>query len=190
MNERRLAGLRGLERTSGAEVVLIQEADTEDHLVAGHPLHPAFPYLSAVHQADHQQTYVMHFHGGGYSDKAATGSWTDAFDRLAYSGLLGAGYPEIGRHGVAVLGGRHVEGEVPAARPELVALPMAPGPPPSLARQWRVHLQAAHGTQRWYDEQWRRLDALLPALERNPARYPKERGGHVYDGEVSDHPVP
>jgi hypothetical protein len=192
MNERRLAGLRSLERTSGVEVVLIQEADIEDHLVAGHPLHPAFPYLSAVHQADHLRTYVMHFHGGGYSDiKAATGSWTAAFDRLAYSGLVGAGYPEIGRHGVAVLGVDTSKGRYQ----------------PLDLRWWHYRwLQVRHRlllgncayifrprmafTQRWYEEQWRRLDALLPALERNPARYPLERGGHVYDGEVSDYPVP
>ena len=32
------------------------------------PLHPAYNYLSSVHKADYLRCYLMHHHGGAYSD--------------------------------------------------------------------------------------------------------------------------
>lgn len=47
----------------------------------GAPFHPAYPYLSAVHRSDYLRAYLMHFHGGGYTDVKSymLGSWSKAF---------------------------------------------------------------------------------------------------------------
>lgn len=44
--------------------------------VPGSPFHPAYPYLSAVHKADYLRAYVMHHHGGGYTDIKTPYGWT------------------------------------------------------------------------------------------------------------------
>ena len=63
-------------------VVLITPASLQEWLVPGHPLHPAYKYLSLVHRSDYLRAYLMHHHGGGYIDlKAPIGSWEAAFDR-------------------------------------------------------------------------------------------------------------
>lgn len=48
------------------------------------PFHPAYPYLSAVHRSDYLRCYLMHFHGGGYTDIKSywVGSWLSAFREL------------------------------------------------------------------------------------------------------------
>ena len=52
-------------------------------ILPDHPLHPAFPYLSLVHQADYMRTYMMRYYGGGYSDiKHVHFDYQPYFDRL------------------------------------------------------------------------------------------------------------
>jgi hypothetical protein len=62
-------------------VVLITPATLPMYVRPDMPLHPAYPYLSAVHKADYLRCYLMHVHGGGYSDiKTPYGwPWYDAF---------------------------------------------------------------------------------------------------------------
>jgi hypothetical protein len=50
----------------------------------GAPFHPAYPYLSAVHRADYLRAYLIHFHGGGYTDVKSymPGSWVNAFREM------------------------------------------------------------------------------------------------------------
>ena len=45
-------------------------------------------------------------------------------------------------------------------------------------------------TQEWHDEVVKRLDALLPQLQKHPATTPKEKPGDIINGEPSKYPVP
>jgi hypothetical protein len=189
MSANRAAGVASLSRT-GVEVVLVTEADMGAWILPGHPVHPGWPLLTPIQQADYLRCYLLHHHGGGYTDiKPVTASWEPSFDQLEHHRWLGVGYPEIGRHGVAQLGLDVARGRYQ----------------PFDGRWWHYRwLQLNHRrllgngafifrprsafTSRWYDELHRRMDALLPELRRHPARHPKERAGQVYDGEVSQYP--
>lgn len=70
-------------RNPHSEVTLVTADTLADYVVAGDPLHPAFEYLSAVHQSDYLRGYFMHHHGGGYSDiKEPFADWSPAFTRI------------------------------------------------------------------------------------------------------------
>ncbi|HSO70891.1 MAG TPA: hypothetical protein VLQ67_14805 [Arachnia sp.] len=78
-------------------VVLITEATVGEFLLPEHPLHPAFNKLAATHRSDHLRAYLMHFHGGGYTDlKPPRATWDGVFRRLEEDRtILVAGYREI-----------------------------------------------------------------------------------------------
>lgn len=100
-------------------VELITPDNLQQYVVPGHPLHPAYEYLHPSHRSDYMRCYLMHFHGGGYSDiKFITkdNNWAEALDMLdadprvdvvgayeAYPGSGNAGYgrPSIARHLIA-----------------------------------------------------------------------------------------
>jgi mannosyltransferase OCH1-like enzyme len=82
MTEQRVKRFRELVAAAHPCKVLLYTPSTIPSLqVPGSPFHPAYPYLSAVHRADYLRAYVMHHHGGGYSDiKTPYGwPWYDAF---------------------------------------------------------------------------------------------------------------
>lgn len=189
----RAHGLESLRSVSGVPIEFVTEDTLSRWILPGAPLHPTFPMLSAVHKADHLRTYLMHHHGGGYADiKPTTGSWIPAFEAVERDGLLGAGYPEVGRHSIARLG-------LELSR----RLQLQPFKWDWWRYRWlqlNVHRligncayifrPRSHFTAGWLCEQTRRLDRLQPLLEAEPARHPKERGGRIYDGRVSRYPVP
>lgn len=194
MNANRRRGLASLQSESGVPVELVTESNLEDWTVPGHPIPTAFLNLTPVHRSDYLRAYLMHHHGGGYADvKWTSGSWIAAFDAFDTDPrLLAAGYREVGRHGVAEFGLR-LRGHW--------------GLQPLVADWWRYRwLQLNHRsliglcafimrpqtvlTAAWMAAVDGRLDALAPALARDPARVPKERPGMVYDGVVSRYPVP
>lgn len=139
------------------EVVLVTPETLGDWVVAEHPLHPAYEDLALIHRSDYLRTYLMHHHGGGYSDvKAAQHAWAPAFDALdddPEAWLLG--YPEVSYRVVA------------------------PAPPP-VRRQLQIHHARLLGngayivrpgtpfTAAWLTEAERRLDAWARDLARNP----------------------
>lgn len=82
MTEQRLLRYKELLQAASPCVVKLYTKDTIPSLqLPSNPFHPAYPYLSAVHKADYLRAYVMHFHGGGYTDiKTPYGwSWYSAF---------------------------------------------------------------------------------------------------------------
>lgn len=98
MPPKRRRSLEELERRNPrSSVVLVTEENLDDFLVPGHPLHPVFPRMAATHRSDHIRTYLVHFHGGGYSDlKAPRASWDGAFDQMnSERSILVTGYREI-----------------------------------------------------------------------------------------------
>ena len=64
--ERALQSIR--EANRGLRVTLVTPSNLEEHLIDSHPLHEAFPHLSAIHKSDYLRAYFMHHHGGAYSD--------------------------------------------------------------------------------------------------------------------------
>ena len=82
MNENRQARYRELvEAAKPCKVLLLTKQTIPAYVLPDAPLHPAYPYLSAVHKADYFRCYLMHFHGGAYTDvKTPYGwPWYDAF---------------------------------------------------------------------------------------------------------------
>ena len=169
-NRRRaMAELRRLNEPE-VEVVLVSPDNLDEWVVKHHPMHPSYHDLSLIHRSDYLRAYLMHHHGGGYSDvKAAYRGWAPSFD-------------EINRNDRAWLLGY----------PEPSYRTVAPAPKP-LLRQLRIHHARLIGngayivksrsplTAAWLAEAERRLDTWSDAL----ARYP----GDVHSGPAG-YPVP
>jgi hypothetical protein len=181
-------------RNSNCNVVLIDSVNIFSY-IKKNEIHPAYWNLNLAHRADYLRCYFMRHFGGGYCDiKAINHSWLPHFEELGRQDDLWAiGYQEIGRHGVANLYDSACllqRGGFQRARAWL---------------EWRwmqLHYKEMIGlgafifkpknplVDEWWEELNVRLDWLLPELRLHPAKYPKERLGHVYGGNVSTYPVP
>lgn len=78
---------RGLERirqvNPDVRIDLVTADNVSDFVVSGHPLHPAYEYLSYTHRSDYLRAYLLHHHGGAYGDiKPMYDSWSRHFDTL------------------------------------------------------------------------------------------------------------
>lgn len=159
MSANRVRAMREIRRVSQpeVEVVLVDPGTLLDWVVPGHPLHPAYRDLSLIHRSDYLRTYLMHHHGGGYSDvKAASASWVTAFNALNED-------PDIW-----LLGYREVSYRVVAPAPKV------------LHRRLRVHHARLLGncayiarprtpfTAAWLAETERRLDGWQDSLAVSP----------------------
>ncbi|MHA6508230.1 glycosyltransferase family 32 protein [Tessaracoccus sp. Y1736] len=81
LSANRLASLDLMRARLDLPVHLVTPADLGEWVVEGHPLHPAYEYLSLVHRSDYLRAYFLHFHGGAYLDiKQPLGSWLQAFE--------------------------------------------------------------------------------------------------------------
>jgi hypothetical protein len=97
MSPDRLAAYRSFARVNPElEHILVTRENVSGFIVAGHPLHPSFDHLSDVHKSDYLRCYLLHFHGGAYTDvKAPTSPWRDVFDRVdSDPDAWLVGYPE------------------------------------------------------------------------------------------------
>lgn len=72
MNESRSKSFKVFLANVGVTVCLVSKENVADFVQEAHPLHPAFHYLSAVHQSDYVRAYLFHFYGGGWHDIKAT----------------------------------------------------------------------------------------------------------------------
>lgn len=189
----RADSLRSME-ASGLSATLI----TLENLFSYLPekdLHPSFWSLNLAHRSDYLRAFFMHTYGGGYSDiKPTTSTWISIFDKVKRSpALFGAGYREIHRHGVANV---HQSAQLLEYSRKNLILQWV---------RWRwlqVNYRQIIGncafifkpgtqiTTLWWDEVNRRMDSMAPLLRRFPATEPKERMKTVYDGKVSNYPVP
>lgn len=138
-------------------------------VVDGHPLHPAYEFLSAVHRSDYLRAYVSHHRGGGYSDiKPSGASWESAFEQFSDPQVWFVGYPEVDSDICANLGGRLVSDlqrhfASLCGNGAFVVRPRTPL------------------TAEWLAEVHRRLDYHLADLQRHPATDPY--------GTNADYPV-
>lgn len=157
MSARRTENLASLRRTlAPIPVELVTPENLHEWMVPGHPLHPAYPLLSLVHRSDYLRAYLLHHHGGGYSDiKSPSDPWDRAFAACAEPGAWFVGYPERSTGWVAQL-------------------------PRELGRDLRRHYRIVPGgsafiarpgttlTAEWLAEVERRLDYALPLLQQHP----------------------
>lgn len=155
--EARQRGLDALQDTQhGIEVVLVTPESMHEWIVPGHDLHPAYQNLSLVHRSDYLRAYLLHHHGGGYSDvKAPNHHWGPAFEQLAHDDLWLIGYPERSTQWVAQLPrqlGRDLKRNYR----------IVPGGGSFVARADSTF------TREWMAELERRLDYLGPLIEQHP----------------------
>lgn len=172
MSSNRVRAMDEIRRLNQADVdvVLVTPENLREWVVPEHPLHRSYDNLALIHRADYLRAYLMHHHGGGYSDvKAARHTWLPAFEGLnSDQGAWLLGYRELSY--------RHV----------------APAPP-RLRRRLVVHHARLLGngayivkprtpfTTAWLKEAERRLDTWADALVDSP--------GDVFSGP-DGYPVP
>lgn len=94
----RLESLDQMRERIGVPVLLVTPDNLADVLAPHQPLHPSYEHLSYVHRSDYLRIYVMHHHGGGYSDiKVPSADWTSIFELMdSDASIWEAGYPENG----------------------------------------------------------------------------------------------
>lgn len=178
MSAQRRAAFESLRRNAGVENAHVTRATLDRWVDPAQPLHPTFWQLSAVHQSDYLRCYLLHVHGGGYSDiKPTSRRWGPFFDAVEASDGFGAGYTEIGPHGVAPVGGA-LGRRLTASFAQLIGC---------CAMVFRPRTVF---TTRWFHRLTEVLDAKAPALRRSPARHPFDRRGVRYaDGTLSRYPI-
>jgi len=84
----------------------ITRATLHRWILKSEPLHPAFEYLSPVHQSDYLRCYLLHFHGAvTLTSSRRTGHGSRTSLLLCARPASVRVYTEIGPHGVSPVGG-------------------------------------------------------------------------------------
>jgi hypothetical protein len=137
----------------------------------------------------------MHHIGGGYSDiKGINHSWIGSFDKLNSNvNILAMGYQEVGRWGI----GNIYKSSVLLKQTHIKRLYYW------LKYRWfQLNYKKIIGngafickpktsfTTQWWDTINSRLDSLYADLLKNPAKYPKDYKGNMFEGKVSTYAVP
>lgn len=153
----RTKGLEAIRRIQhDFEITLVTPENIDNWIIPEHPLHSAYPNLSLVHRSDYLRAYLLHHHGGGYSDiKAPCCYWGSAFAQASADNTWLLGYPERSTQWVAQL-------------------------PRKLGRDLKRNYRTIPGgsayvvradstfTREWMAEVERRLDYFAPLLEQHP----------------------
>lgn len=166
MSDARRAGVESIMRTNpDLDVRLVTPDNLDEHVVPGHPLHPAYEHLSLVHRSDYLRCYFMHHVGGGYTDvKRPREPWSPVWSAFADPDVWMVGQPEVDSDLVANLHGRLGRD----VRRQFSRLSINS----SFVMRPRTPL-----TAEWYDEVQRRMDYYSRDLERFPAVDPMGVGG-------------
>lgn len=177
MSEAREKALLSLIRNTGCPNIHLTVNTLVSWRHPAFPFHPAFPYLSAVHQCDYLRCYSMHVYGGGYADvKHTIKNWNPFFNALATSNAFGAGYTEVGPQGVARVGGQ-LEEDMKANFNKIVGV---------CAIIFRPQTEF---TTEWFARLNKLLDDRYETLKKNPAKHPQDRfGAQFTDGSTSEYP--
>lgn len=72
MEGNRLLSFQILQQNIGVPIFLVSPQNWHLLELPEHPFHPAFPYLSVVHQSDYIRIYLLHHYGGAWHDIKAT----------------------------------------------------------------------------------------------------------------------
>jgi hypothetical protein len=178
MSPQRQAAFDSLRQNTGVENIHLTRDTLPDWLEPSLPLHPSFWNLSAGHQCDYLRCYMLHVHGGGYSDiKPTSKCWIPFFDALDASSAVGAGYTEVGPHGVALVGG-----ELERAMKENFDKLIGCGA--------MIFRPRSEFTTEWFKRLTALLDAKAGELGEHPAQLPADHQGAWYaDGTPSRYPM-
>lgn len=192
-SENRRRGIIALEKT-GLNPVLITPQNLNEYIPSPE-IHPAYQHLNLAHRADYLRCVFMHKFGGGYSDiKPQTASWLETLDTLKHNeDLYAAGYAEINETGVAILplGAKQTgKNKVQVAMNKIHYKWLKYNHKELMGCCSFYFKKNTNITQEWHDEVVKRLDALLPQLQKHPATTPKEKPGDIINGEPSKYPVP
>ena len=172
----RSRALLGMEM-SDLKVEFITQSNLPDWIVDGHPLHTAYPYLSAIHRADYLRVYFMHHHGGGYADiKHINNSWLPAWNSLFESEKWAIGYREIGLRGVAIV-------------PSLNYFKLLFNWKSLIGNCAYIFKPRTPFTTEWLQKSNDFLDNKLSDLILNPASVPEDYKGKLISGEKSLYPL-
>jgi len=180
--------------TSGLELCLVTNDNLHEYIHED-DLHPAYYNLNLAHRADYLRVYFMHHFGGAYCDiKKIEHSWLDAFEGLENNdNLLAAGYPEVGRWGVGncyessvLLNENRFKKTYSYFKRRFLQLNYTK----LIGNGAFIFKPNTVITQAWWSEVNKRLDTLSDKLLIFPAELPKERMGSVYNGVISNYPVP
>lgn len=157
MTPNRAARLQDLrDANPDLEIILVTPSNIGDFLVPGHPLHPAYENLSLVHRSDYLRCYLLHHHGGAYSDiKACRAPLMPNFKALSDPNIWLVTYGEP----IWILTAR-MKGSI--GRDLRTHRRKVPGQAVMISRP-RTPL-----TSEWYAEMTRRLDRFAPQLRREP----------------------
>lgn len=84
--------IKSMYKNIGVKLEHICLKNYKDYEVSEHPIHPAFEYLTSVHQGDYMRAYITYFHGGGWADvKYYDYNWNQYFETLENSDKDGIG---------------------------------------------------------------------------------------------------
>ena len=178
MSEDRCNALSTIKK-SGLEVIFINTENLPSWVVENKSLHPAYSYLSSVHKADYLRCYLMHHHGGAYSDiKVIENSWLVPFEQLKESDYFINGYREV--NFLETARGRGL------VRDFWLALNF-----------YRVIGNGAYickpktaFTQEWLNDVHNILDRKFDSLKCYPAQHPRDFSNKIFEnGSVSDYPL-
>ncbi|WP_209329300.1 hypothetical protein [Lunatimonas salinarum] len=96
LNEVRLVSMEHLLRHVGVPVFLVTKETFYQLEKADFPIHPAFRYLSAVHQSDYVRAYLWHHYGGAWHDvKATEVNFSPSWELFADQTVYLIGRPEV-----------------------------------------------------------------------------------------------
>jgi hypothetical protein len=181
MNENRQRGFEMMQKYMGVPICLITELNINEFIVNGHPFHPAFQYLSPVHQSDYLRIYLLHHYGGGWHDiKPTMVSINPAWDSFKDPDVYLVGKPEIKGGPAKVFNNNGLW--MPEYWRELVA-----------TNRW-VGRAKTPFTYELYNAVNHFLDENMEDLRKNPARnaYDKKKSGFfsgIYSGK-NQYPLP
>lgn len=178
MSEDRHNALSSIKK-SNLEVILVNKANLSSWVVESTPLHPAYNYLSAVHKADYLRCYLMHHHGGAYTDiKQIEDSWLLPFEQLEKSDYFICGYREV-----SCL-------ETARGRGLVKDLWLALNFHRVIGNGAYICKPNTPFTNDWIDKVHNVLDCKFDILKTYPAKHPRDFSNKIFeDGLVSKYPL-
>lgn len=191
MPDARRLSLDYLLKYAGIPVVLVNKESFLTLNTKKSPIHPAFEYLSAVHQSDYARTFLWHHWGGGWHDiKASMVDLSSAWQEFADPQVFFVGKPEHPKGPARI---RDKEGSwMPDHWQELVSVIAWIGRPNTLFSETMLAEMHAY------------LDGKMDDLMRYPGIHPREKKiesrtligytakkiNHLFLGREIHYPIP
>lgn len=176
MSEDRKRCLNTLYENSGCKVQMITHENLNDYILPEAPLHPAYEYLTYTHRSDYLRAYLMHYHGGAYSDiKALNQSWAASFEKLndEHTWVVGTPLPDANNV-------RHKDLRRDLNLDDLVNGKGEKSPyfkyyVKYICSNAYIMKPETPLTYSWFHQMTGRLDIFFNDLKKQPAKFPQDR---------------